>query len=621
MAKPTETDPAIRKHKGTSIVVWALMAMLVAGLGGFGITNYGSGVSVIGSVGGRKIDVNQYARALQQELAAFGAQVGTTVTLTQAQSIGLDQTVRQRLIMAAALDNEADRIGLSVGDARVIKEITAMPAFKGAAGGFDPETYKYTLERNNLKKAGFETSLRDELARSLLQGAVSGGFAAPAALTDTLYAYVAERRGLSLLRLAEADLAAPLPSPTAADLQAHYTANLAAFSSPEARRITYVALLPEAVAATLPVDEVALRALYDARIDEFVQPERRLVERLVYPTEADAAAAKARLDAGDSFESLVAGRGLTLADIDLGDVSQSDLGAAGEPVFALTGPGVVGPLQSDLGPALYRMNAILAAQETSFDQARDQLVVEFQLDAARRAIGDRAEAINDPLAGGATLEDLAREQDMTLAQIDFTPASSEAIAAYPAFRDAAAAVAVGDFAEAIALDDGGVVALRLDEIVPAAPIPFDQAQGEVAASWRKAALATALATRAAEIKAAVDGGAALASFGILSVTPGIARDGFVEATPDGFVATVFTMAEGEARVIEGPDFTGVVRLDHIAPAAAGGDAADALKAAIAAQAEQALAQDAFVLFSAALMAEAGISLDQAAINAVHAQFP
>ncbi|NCM98255.1 MAG: peptidylprolyl isomerase, partial [Rhodobacterales bacterium] len=191
------------------------------------ITNYGSGVSVIGSVGGRKIDVNQYARALQQELAAFGAQVGTTVTLTQAQSIGLDQTVRQRLIMAAALDNEADRIGLSVGDARVIKEITAMPAFKGAAGGFDPETYKYTLERNNLKKAGFETSLRDELARSLLQGAVSGGFAAPAALTDTLYAYVAERRGLSLLRLAEADLAVPLPSPTAADLQAHYTANLA----------------------------------------------------------------------------------------------------------------------------------------------------------------------------------------------------------------------------------------------------------------------------------------------------------------------------------------------------------------------------------------------------------
>ncbi|NCM98254.1 MAG: peptidyl-prolyl cis-trans isomerase, partial [Rhodobacterales bacterium] len=106
----------------------------------------------------------------------------------------------------------------------------------------------------------------------------------------------------------------------------------------------------------------------------------------------------------------VAGRGLTLADIDLGDVSQSDLGAAGEPVFALTGPGVVGPLQSDLGPALYRMNAILAAQETSFDQARDQLVVEFQLDAARRAIGDRAEAINDALAGGATLEDLAREQ-------------------------------------------------------------------------------------------------------------------------------------------------------------------------------------------------------------------
>ena len=33
-----------------------------------------------------------------------------------------------------------------------------------------------------------------------------------------------------------------------------------------------------------------------------------------------------------------------------------------------------------------------------------------------------------------------------------------------------------DFPEAIVLEDGGVVALRLDEVVPAAPIPFDEAR-------------------------------------------------------------------------------------------------------------------------------------------------
>jgi peptidyl-prolyl cis-trans isomerase D len=38
-------------------------------------------------------------------------------------------------------------------------------------------------------------------------------------------------------------------------------------------------------------------------------PERRLVERLVYPDQAAADAARARLDAGESFETLVADRG------------------------------------------------------------------------------------------------------------------------------------------------------------------------------------------------------------------------------------------------------------------------------------------------------------------------
>ncbi|MDP4032395.1 MAG: SurA N-terminal domain-containing protein [Pseudorhodobacter sp.] len=620
MAKPTQPETAIRKRKGASIVVWVLMAMLVLGLGGFGITNYGSGVSKIGSVGKRDISITQYARALQQELAAFGAQTGSTVTLAQAQAMGLDRQVRQRLIIAAALDNEADRIGISVGDARVAREITTISAFSGVAGGFDRETYRFTLERNNLTEAGFEASLRDDLTRSLLQGAVTSGFAAPAPLTDTLYAFIAERRGLSLLRLTAADLSAPLPAPTEADLQAHYDANIAAFTRPEARRISYAVLLPETLAATMPVDEAALRALYDSRIDEFVQPERRLVERLVFATEADAGAAKARLDAGESFETLVSERGLTLADIDMGDVTAANLGTAGPAVFALAAPGVIGPLQSDLGPALYRMNAILAAQETSFEDARADLLTEFQLDAARRAIDDRIEGIDDALAGGTTLEDLSREFDMALESIDFSSQSDQPIVGYPAFREAAATLVQGDFAEVIQLDDGGVVALRLDEIVPPTPIPLDQARAAVTESWHKAALAAGLVARGREIKAAVDGGAALASFGILTVTPGISRDGFVENTPEGFLDTVFAMAETETRLIEGPDFVGLVQLDSIQPAAATGDAADALKAAIAAQVEPALAQDAFALFANALVQEAGISLDEAAINAAHAQF-
>lgn len=621
MAKDTEETPR-KKGKGAQIVVYGLMAMLVVGLGGFGITNFSGGAQAIGKVGDREITTAKYARALQNELQAMSAQFGTNVTLTQATQMGVDRRVLAGLVSQAALDNEAQRIGLSVGDQAVADQVRQIPAFQGTAGSFDRDTYRYALDRANMTENEFEGDLRADLSRQLLTGAVAGGFAAPQAAVDSFYNWVAERRGFSLLRLAEGDLTAPLATASDDELKAFYEANIASFTAPEAKRITYAALLPEDIAASQPVDDETLRRLYDERIADFVQPEKRLVERLVYPDQAGAEAAKARLDAGESFETLVADRGLQLNDIDMGDVTKEDLGAAGEAVFALSEPGVVGPLESDFGPALFRMNGILAAQEVTFGEAKADLALEIQSDAARRTIADKVEAIDDLLAGGATIEDLVKEQGMTLGTLDFVQGKDapEGIAAYPKFREAALAVQAGDFPEAVLLDDGGLVAIRLDEIVPPTPIPFDQAKDDVNNGWRAEALAKALSDRAVEIKAEVEGGKSLGAFGIVDRTANMARESFVEGAPKSLNEAVFQMAPGELRVIEAPGFTAIVKLDEITPAEHEGEDAAALKGALAAQLEQAISQDALSLFSDAMVNDAGLSLDQAIINAVHARF-
>lgn len=619
MAKDSDDEP--RRKKKANPVLLAFVGLLLLSLGGFSITSFGGGRQELGHVGGRVITIEDYARSLRQELAALSSQFGQNIGLAQAQALGIDARVRGQLVAAAALENEADRIGLSVGDARVAQEITALPTFEGLNGQFDPATYRAVLDQSGLTVKAFETQMRDDLARTILQGAVASGFAAPEPLTSTLFAYAAERRGLTVLRLTEADLPAPVPPPDDEALKAHYDANIAGFTRPEARQVTYAALLPADIAADQPVDEAVLRELYQSRIDEFLVPERRLVERLVYPDEAAAAEAKARLDAGTDFETLVADRGLTLADIDMGDVAQVDLAAAGEAVFALAEPGVVGPLPSDLGPSLFRMNGVLAAEETPFEEAREMLAAEIQMDAARRSISDRLEALDDKLAEGATLEDLGAEDGLAVRQVVLTPDLEDPLAGYPAFRDAAAAAQKGDFPAFVVLEDGGVVALRLDAILPASPIPFDEAREAVTASWSAEALARALADRAVAIKTEVEGGGDLADYGILSVTPSIPRDGFIESVPETLVPAAFAMDPGALQVIEGPGFTALLRLDRVTPADPASDEGQAFRAAIAAQAEQAVAQDVFQLYSNAMTAQGGIVLDEAAIAAVHAQFP
>jgi peptidyl-prolyl cis-trans isomerase D len=202
------------------------------------------------------------------------------------------------------------------------------------------------------------------------------------------------------------------------------------------------------------------------------------------------------------------------------------------------------------------MNGVLVAQETTFEEAREQLVGEAQLDAARRSISARAEEINDALAGGATLEELAAEQKMALATIDYVPGGQNdaEIAGYERFREAADALADGDFPEAILLEEGGLVALRLDEILPATPIPFADAKADVTRAWDADALKKALSARAIEIKAGIEGGAAIGTFGIVSATPEIAREGFVEGTPPEVINAAFEMAPGRCEGDRGRRF-------------------------------------------------------------------
>jgi peptidyl-prolyl cis-trans isomerase D len=614
-------DTPRKKKGGRSLVVWVLVAMLIAGLSGFGVENFGGATAKIGRVGEIEIEANDYAREMQGQINTLTRQFGAPVSMADARSFGIDRQVLAGLVNRAALDNEAARLGLSVGDATVAAELGKISAFQGISGTFDREAYALTLQQNGTNEAAFEASLRRDVARALLAGAVAGGVVSPAPLTDTLVAFAGEKRGFSLLVLDDTALDAPLAAPTPAEVQAHYDANIATYTRPEAKRIEYAALLPETIAATMEVPEDEVQKAYDARLSEFMIPEKRLVERLVYPDEATALAAKARLDQGTSFDDLVAERGLSLEDVDLGDVTREELEGAADAVFALTEPGTVGPLPSALGPALYRMNAILAAQETTLEAARPELLQILQTEAAARAIADKVEAIDDALAGGASLQDLSTEFGMTLASTDYAAGAddNDTITGYTAFRSAADALAEGDFPEAILLEDGGLVAMQLVEILPPSPVPLDKITDKVTEATGAEALARALAAKAAAAKTAVEAGATLESQGTLTPVAPTDRQATLDVGPAVVLETAFQMQPGEIRVIEDGSFVALLRLDSITAAEVTSEEGQELQDAIRQNLDRSIAEDMAALFTATVGQQAGIALDQAVIDAVNTQ--
>lgn len=601
--------------------VWILLALLIVGLAGFGATNLSGTVRTIGSVGQTQISTTDYFRALDNDMRRLGSQQGRAVTLLEAQALGLPDQVLSQLVISAALEEEARRIGLSVGDLRVAEQLQQVSAFQGVDGSFDREAYRFALENVGLNESEFEEDLRADSASTILQGAVLAGASLPDTYIDTILAYTGETRSFTWAALGPERLETELPAPTDTDLRTWYDDNIDRFTLPTTRDITYVWVTPDMILDSVEVSQDALRAAYEEQEDQFNLPERRLVERLVFGSNGDAQAAADAIASGDTdFETLVADRGLDLADTDLGDVTRDDLEDAAGAVFdAEIGAVVVGP--SDLGPAIFRVNAVLAAQNTPFDEAVPLLRDALALAEARRIIDSQAESYNDELAAGATLEDLADATDLTLGQIGWTGANADAIAAYPAFAEAAQTVSQDDFPEIDQLGDGGLFALRLNAVRPPEPQPFEDVRDAAQTGWQQAQTRAALVAQAETLVAQLGEGRTLAGLDLetAEVTE-ITRSARPQALPTDAVTTVFEMTKGEARAIEGLSGAVILYLDAVSPADPDAPGNAQLAQALSQQADSDIAEDLFRAMANDIQARLGVEIDRAAINAVHANF-
>lgn len=613
------------KGKTSNIFMFILMGLLILGLAGFGVSSFGGSNSQVASVGDTEITVTDYGRALQNQLRSAAQQSGRAVPMAEARQIGLDRQVLAQLVNTAAIDNEAAKMGISVGDERVAERIRQIPAFSGLNGAFDREAYTFTLQSSGLTPEQFEARIRNEAARNLLQNAVAGALRVPETYTETLFDFIGARRDFTWAVLAAEDVTLDIPEPTDSALQAHHEANAAEFTLPETREITYVLLSPEMMLDEVAPSEADLRQAYDAAASIYQRPERRLIDRLVFNSDSEAAEALAAItDGSQDFDALLAARGLSLDDVDQGEVTRADLeDEVAEAVFGLTQTGVVGPLPSPLGPALYRVNALLAAQITSFEEAREELTATLAGDAARRAVADEIEALDDLLAGGATLEELAADTPAELGSLSLAAGSTEGIAAYPEVQEAVQSLRDGDFPEISILDDGGVFALRLDGITAPRLQPLEEIRDTVAEHWRAAQIDAALMTEAEGLAERLRAGESFAALGLTPrVEDALTREAFIEETPPSLVTEVFALDATDAvALVPGNGAVYLAQLDGILPPDDADPDAEFLQGVLGQSINQGLVEDIFTAYATALQIEAGITINQAAIDAVQAQFP
>ena len=613
----------LRAKKSHNTIALILLGLLVISLTGFGVRSVGSGRNqTVASVGTQEVSVGEYVRALNSQVRALSQQLGQNVSIDRARTFGIERFVAAQVLATAALDGENTRIGLSIGDETVRKQVLNTPAFQGSAGQFDATAYKFALEQAGMKPADYDVILRREGARALLQNAISGGVHAGRTYADALLAYVGETRSFDWAPIGADLLPTPTRNPTDAEINETYTANPETYTAPEKRQLTYVVLTPEMLLDTITPDEAELRAVYDSQPERFNTPARRNVDRIAFANKDEAAAAVAAIQSGDkTFDDVVTERGLNIGDVSLGVVARADLGsAAADAVFAMTQPGIAGPVETTLGPAVFRVNAVLAAVSQPFDQVKDTLHKEVAIKDAKRMVDNQMTAIDDLLAGGASLEDVAAETPMKLVKTDYVAAEATGVPASKEFRTAAAAAKSEDFPELVTLSNGGVFALRLEKIIAPALKPLDEVKTEVVSNWIAAENIRRMRDLAKEIKTKLDGGATFQEAGLTPKSEtGIRRQGTLVSAPQGTVAKAFGLEKDGVDIVESNGTLAVVRLTGITAFDATSDTGANLETQVVDAYAQQVGNDILDGFIRGIQDREGVSINQSLINAIYTQ--
>jgi peptidyl-prolyl cis-trans isomerase D len=453
----------------------------------------GYGAQDVITVGDVKIGPQEYMRTQQDVLRALSAQAGRSLSVQEARALGLDKLVLARLIGGATLDTHAHALGLGISNQALLDQIMKEPALKDATGNFSPAAFQQLLYSLNMTEQSYLASKREDSLRQQIISTIGEVVNTPEMLVDALNRYNGESRTLRYV-LVPSSVAGTIPEASEADLKSYYENHKSKFTQPEFRKIGILAVTPDTLKDQIEISDADLRTAFEANKEKLDTPEKRLVQQIPFPDLAAAKAAYEKSQSGTDFLTLAKEQGLTESDIDLGTLSRSEFAdpIIAEAAFNLEPNKVSEPVTGKLGSVvLLRVTAIQPGKTLTFDEAKENLKKDLLKDKASAEIFDMHDKIEDLLASGATLSEIADKLKLKYQLVDQVDrngrkpdGSAVTLPSQKEILNAAFATDAGVDNDPIDVQDDGVIWYEVLGVAPEQLKPFDQVKDEVAKDWQ-----------------------------------------------------------------------------------------------------------------------------------------
>jgi len=403
----------INRHKRLLQIILALLIVPPFAL--FGVDYYFRGTDPsdqVARVGSARITQQEFGQALRQREDQMRQMLGGRVDPAMLDSPQIRRAVLNQLIDERVVYSAAVKSGITVPNAELQAVIGGIPAFRDENGKFSPKRYRDLLGAQGMSQGRFEADLRKDLIIGRSRAAVSGTAFLPNTVVDRIYRLRMQKREISQFTVDPSQFTAKVKV-TPDEAKAYYEAHKAKFELPEKIKVEYVILSVAAVEGRVAVTPKELQEYYQSRVEQLSRPEQRRASHILIAIPANATPeqqAKAR----EKAEALLAeARKSPKSFAELAKKNSGDPGSAAEggdlgyfargkmvkpfddAVFALKVGDITGPVQTQFGYHIIRLDAIKPSETPSFEAEKGKLEEELKKAHASRAFAQDAEEFSN----------------------------------------------------------------------------------------------------------------------------------------------------------------------------------------------------------------------------------
>jgi peptidyl-prolyl cis-trans isomerase D len=497
-----------------ALAILGLIALTFVFVGGANFAFVGSNYAA--KIDGVEIGLGQFEQSYRnvlQENPQFA-------TLPDNMRQQLRRNILEELIQQRVVDNYLEEAGYRISDEQVTRLIQQIPDFQ-SDGKFDIELYRELLAQNGYDPSSFERAQRVTLRRQQLERAIRGSAVLSPAAYRRFLNLAGEQRVVRLATL-DSEAVGEDIEVTEEMVAAYYDDNPSLFQLEESADVRYVEILHSDVAQNVAVTEEKILEYYEANSDLYLQDEQRQARHILIAFNDDEAAAEekatalaARINAGEPFEDIARTNSddtLTATQGgDLGTLTRSQLpDELGDAIFDMSEGDVAGPIRTDFGFHIVRLDRIVEQGPMPLDQVRAEIMSDLQDKEAEGLFRELERKLSDALFDAESIEQLAAAAGLDVKSADgFTRSGGDALGTDASIIDAVfdeVVLSGSQLSEIVEVDAGRSVVLAVVKHNPAMRQSLDEVRDEVESEVRLQQAEQIMAARADEMIAALEAG-------------------------------------------------------------------------------------------------------------------